>query len=161
MLSVGDSAPPFRLPGMRGGVPRIYRFDETVPSGSSLLVFAPESTDIADVDGSHHLSDLAWFQFTPGLDVYVIATGDRLPSEGTPLTRTSDLPLLSDASGEVASAYGITEASTEEEVPPWIVYLIGDSGSVRARWSFPPERVDPKTIRQYVGAPRVPRGVRT
>ena len=152
MLTDGDTAPDFSLPGTRPpgeqagnetarttsaarpvpftleGVPA----DGSLPLNFYLFDFHPSCTEHVCA-----LHDLAWFDLEAGLSVYGVST-DRVFSHDAFATGEGlGFPLLSDSDGSVAEAYGVLydEFRGHKRIAKRAVFLVDADRTVRYAWS--------------------------
>lgn len=150
MVTKGDIAPDFTVPGVEGTAPRTYRVGAATDDELALLVFAPSSTMGADRRNYRPLLDITWFQFIDALEVYVITRSEDLPAKTADYCRSLGIPLLTDDGDQVADAYGVDYERRESDDVTGGVFLVDDSGAVQERWAFPGTTRDLSRMREAI-----------
>jgi peroxiredoxin len=151
MVTKGDTAPAFTLPGVQGTAPRTYRVGVATDEPLALLVFAPSRT--MDAERNYcPLRDITWFQFIEDLEVYVITRGEDLPAKTADYCRSVGVPLLTDVESRVAEAYGVDYGGSRREATDVTggLFLVDDAGAVRERWGFPGTTSDLWRVRETI-----------
>ncbi|NHN43411.1 redoxin domain-containing protein [Halorubellus sp. JP-L1] len=138
MLTVGNDAPEFALPGVTEGTTDTYSLQESTDDGRAvLLLFYPFDFSPVCTTELCTIRDAEWFEFTPGLDVWAVS-GDSTHSH-TAFADAHDLnfPLLSDYDASVADAFGVRydEHQGHRGVPKRAVFVVDPDRTVRYAWS--------------------------
>ena len=128
MLTSGDDAPDFTLPGITCTEAGCYRLSEETETGPVLLVFQP---DVVQAERWPVGDALRWFLLIDDLSVFVI-TNDRCGRYRTRITEnTFPIPVLGDFDGVVAKRYGVRTVDPESNVYRSSIFLIDRSQTVQ------------------------------
>jgi len=138
MLTAGESAPDFALPGVVDGTTDTYSLGASTDEGrAALLLFYPFDFSPVCTTELCAIRDAAWFEFTPGLDVWGLS-GDSTYSHAA-FADEYDLnfPLLSDFGAAAAEEFGVRydEYRGHRNVPKRAVFVVDADRTVRYAWS--------------------------
>lgn len=140
MLSPGDTAPEFTLPGVsldRSTEIRTFRLADALSSSPVLVNFYMFDFNPACRENVCDLHDLAWFDLDDDIRVFGLSTDGAFSHRE--FARQEDLkyPLLSDTDGSVAAAYGVCrdEFRGHRRIANRAVFLVDTSGRIRYSWS--------------------------
>ncbi|RLM32929.1 redoxin domain-containing protein [Haloarcula sp. Atlit-120R] len=138
MVTEGDSAPTFTLPGVVDDTFDTFSLSDATDRDSVvLLLFYPFDFSPVCTNELCAIRDAEWFELTPDLDVWA-ASGDSAYSHRVFAEEYGlNFPLLSDSAGSVASAYDVcyNEWENHESVPQRAVFLIDSTQTIRYAWS--------------------------
>lgn len=149
MLTDGDMAPDFRLPGTptpdEQDIVSEYTLREAVADSPVslnfyLFDFHPHCTEnICD------LHDLAWFDINESVSVYGISTDKSFSQRSFAETEGLDITLLSDSDGTVAEEYGVLyeEFGGHKRIGKRSVFIVDPEGMVRYAWRTEDPSVQP------------------
>lgn len=140
MLDRTETAPEFRLPGVRHDADGIeqYSLADALDSGDAvLLVCYPFDFSPVCTTELCALSDAEWFQFTEGLRVWGVSHDSVYAHAAFVDAYDLTFPLLSDADGEVAEAFDVLHEELEghERVPQRSVFLIDSDRRIEYAWT--------------------------
>jgi len=107
MLTEGDTAPDFVLPGTDGGEVRRYALVDLLERGPVVVSFYLFDFHPSCTDQVCAVRDLGWFEFMPGATAVAISTDSAFSHRAFANEHDIDFPLLSDDTGTVADAYGV------------------------------------------------------
>lgn len=150
MLSEGEKAPDFQLPGTDGEAIESYRLDDYAEEGAVVLTFYlfdfhPECTDALC-----SVRDAEWLTLEDDVTVLGIGT-DRVYSHRAFASKQAfQFPLLSDSDGEVSEQFGVlhSEINGHRRVSKRSAFVVDSSRTVRYAWSSddPQARPDLETV---------------
>jgi peroxiredoxin len=137
VLRVGQTAPSFALPGAAGDDVDEHALAEYVDSGwHVVLVFYPFDFHPACVSQWCTVRDADWLTLLD--DTAVLGVGGDSVYAHQRFAREYDVefPLLSDADGRVAAAYGVREAEFEghRDVPGMALFVIDPDRRIQYAW---------------------------
>ncbi|WP_267643234.1 redoxin domain-containing protein [Haloarchaeobius amylolyticus] len=138
MLSVGQQAPDFTLPGAAAGSIETHGLSEYTDRGwAVILVFYPFDFHPACTDQWCSLRDADWLTMLD--DVVVLGVGaDAAYAHREYADRHNiQFPLLADTDGEVSRAYGVLTEEFEEHraVPARATFVVDGDQVVRFAWA--------------------------
>ncbi|WP_415380875.1 redoxin domain-containing protein [Halosimplex sp. TS25] len=151
MLSDGDAAPDFILPGTDGEAIREYMLAEHTRDGPVVLAFYLFDFNPACTDQLRALRDAAWLDGRD--DVTVLGVSRDSAFSHRALAREHDLPfpLISDSDGAVSERYGVRldELAGHRDVSNRAVFVIDAATKVRYAWAAddPSEQPDWDEVR--------------
>jgi len=154
MLSTGQKAPDFALPGVERGEPDVYELFRTVGDDAVLLWFFPSTflpTATAELAA---VRDAGWHDLD-GLSVWGISMDSIYAASA--YAREYDLPmvLLGDG-GSAADHYGVRSEEWEGHYgpPKRAAFLVGDDWTVQFAWTSDDafERTDPSPVERVAAA---------
>ncbi len=136
MVSAGDTAPSFELPGVVDGEQKQIALDEQLDEQIVILVFYPGDFLTSEKTGQPFLSEIDLLTMQAGLAVFGIST-DSIFSHRQFITEYSlSVPLLSDIEGAVSESYGVSaETSDEGYLTTRAVFVVDHTGTVVYRWT--------------------------
>lgn len=138
MITDGDSAPAFTLPGIDDDTFDTFSLTDATDRGRAvLLLFYPFDFSPVCTNELCAIRDAEWFQFTPQLDVWAVSGDSAYAHQAFAEEYGLNFPLLSDSHGSVAAAYDVRydEWEDHENVPKRAVFLIDSARTVRYAWS--------------------------
>ncbi len=103
-IAVGATAPDFSLPDQRG---RIHRLSVLLSVSPVVLFFYPLAGSIGCAEEVRHFRDLAGEFAAARAQRVGVSPDDLLTQELFAVQERLDFPLLSDANGSAATAYGV------------------------------------------------------
>jgi len=138
MVTVGDTAPSFELPGTGDageGVPT-YRLDDALGEGPVVLAFYAFDFHPGCTEQLCSIRDLSWFDIDPDVSVFGISTDRVFSHRAFAEQHDIEFPLLSDSDGRVAEAYGVlrSELLGHRRVSKRALFLLDTDGTVQYRW---------------------------
>lgn len=138
MVTVGDTAPSFELPGtgdVGGDVPT-YRLDDALGEGPIVLAFYAFDFHPGCTEQLCSIRDLSWFDINPDVSVFGISTDRVFSHRAFAEQHDIEFPLLSDSDGRVAEAYGVLrdELLGHRHVAKRALFLLDTDGTVQYRW---------------------------
>lgn len=148
MLTNGDSAPDFTLPGVpsdrSSGIER-YTLSEEYSSGPVLLNFYLFDFNPQCRENVCDLHDLSWFDLDTDIGVFGISTDSTFSHREFADQENLEFPLLSDSDGTVADDYGVLadEINSHRRVANRSVFLVGRDGAISYAWSADDPRDQP------------------
>lgn len=136
MVSSGQHAPGFELPGTDGGEFERYTLAAATETGVAVLVFYPFDFSPVCTSELCEFRDAEWLQLTDDVDVYGISLDACYAHRRFVNENRLGFPLLSDTTGETTRAYGIDydEWEYHKGVPKRAVVVVDDGQTVRYRW---------------------------
>ena len=136
MLSVGQTAPDFSLPGVTGRDPELYDLNRFVEDAdATVLAFEPSAHAPVCADELRALGDAGWAA-REDLLVWTI-TGDSIFANANAADRLGlDGPVLSDFHAGVADAYGVRldDWHGHRDVPGRALFVVDPDWTVRHAW---------------------------
>lgn len=137
MLRIGQTAPPFSLPGTAGEDVDDHRLAEYTDNGwGVVLVFYPFDFHPARVSRLCTIRDAGWLTLLD--DTVVLGIGADSVHAHRRFAReyTIEFPLLSDTDGRVAEAYGVREDEFEghRSVPGMALFVVDHGGRIQFAW---------------------------
>jgi peroxiredoxin len=145
MVSVGDPAPEFELPGVEPATPADeharYGLDDGEITVLSFYMFDFNPTCTGQLCG---LRDAQWFTLEDDLTAYGISTDSVSSHRAFAEQNDLSFPLLSDSDGTVSEAYGVLheEINDHHRVSRRSVFVVDGQGTVAYAWMAP----DPLTV---------------
>ncbi|RLM94816.1 hypothetical protein D3D02_02205 [Halobellus sp. Atlit-38R] len=133
------------LPGMGGSTVSVYRLCDD--ESSSLLAFPPTSVGVNELDPTHPLWNLTWFQFTASVNVYVVVDHGKASIHTGPDQLAGVVPHLTDAEQDLAAACGIADRGERETT--WVC-LVDQTGTVQSRWATDTEGFDLDAVHETI-----------
>ena len=137
MVSPGDQAPSFRLPGVTDRASSMYDLDRTTGRGRAVvLVFYPFDFSPACTRELCALRDAAFLSLADGAALWAVS-GDSIYAHWAFADRYGiDFPLLSDSDGSVAAEFDVCydEFEGHRRVPKRAVVVVDPDRTVRYRW---------------------------
>ena len=136
MLSEGETAPDFALPGVRNG-----EFDEFRLSAYTdrvvVLAFYPADFSPACTEELCTMRDVDLFSLHRDVALFGISADSTYSHRAFADEHGLNFPLLTDRLGEVADAYGVRYDEFEglEHVPKRAVFVLDPERTVRYAWS--------------------------
>ncbi|QAU11903.1 redoxin domain-containing protein [Halorubrum sp. BOL3-1] len=138
MVTVGDAAPSFELPGTGGSDTEVptYRLDDALGDGPVVLAFYAFDFHPGCAEQLCSIRDLSWFDVDPDVSVFGISTDRVFSHRAFAEQHDIDFPLLSDSDGGVAEAYDVfrSELLGHRRVSKRALFLLDTEGTVRYRW---------------------------
>lgn len=157
MVSVGDRAPDFELPGTDPDgdeAVREYRLSEVLDGGPVVVNFYLFDFHPTCTENLCDLHDLSWFEFDEDTTVFGVSA-DGVYSHGAFADAESiGVPLLSDSDGRVAESYGVLyeELAGHYRIANRSVFVLAPDRTVRYAWvaDDPGEHPDWTTVKEAV-----------
>jgi peroxiredoxin len=138
MISEGETAPEFAVPGMHPDSKSIeeFRLSDGLSDGPVLLVFYPFDFSPVCADQLCTFRDMEWVTFTENADVWGISVDSAHCHEEFMAEYDLGFPLLSDRLGDVAAEYDLLmeEFEQHKNVPKRSIVSIDQSRTVRFTW---------------------------
>lgn len=136
MITEGDFAPDFVLPGSDGADIGTYRLASFADTGATVLVFYPFDFSPVCTSELCQFRDAEWLTFTPNVDVLGISTDSAYAHRRFITENNLNFPLLSDASSDVIESYGVRydEWENHREVSKRAMFVLDDEQMVHHRW---------------------------
>lgn len=136
MISVGQKAPDFSLPGVVGREPAVYDLHREIERGAVLLLFFPADFMPVCTDELRAVARAGWHG-REGLSVWGLS-GDSIFSHAAFAEEHGlSFPLLADFHGSVADAYGVRydDWQVHGPAPMRAVVLVDPDWNVSYSWS--------------------------
>lgn len=135
MVTTGEKAPAFELPGVHAGERGVYQLDECLDLGGVLLAFYPCDFSPLCKEKLCTIRDVEWFDFQDGFTVLGISRDSLYAHEEFIERNDIPFPLLSDTDGRVTAAYGVQYDHWEGQpgLPRRAFVVIDRHGIVRYR----------------------------
>lgn len=146
MVSEGDTAPAFELPGVRDDAFEQFSLTDVIDEGRAVLfLFYPFDFSPVCTTELCAIRDAEWFQFTRDLEVWAASNDSAYAHQAFANEFELNFPLLSDNHGTVADVYDVCydELDGHECVPKRAVFLIDSSRTVRYAWHTEDARQKP------------------
>jgi len=145
MLSTGDRAPGFTLPGTEGETVDEYRLSSFTESGAVVLLFYPFDYSPVCTEELCNFRDSEWLSFTDDLDVVGVSTDSAFAHRNLIQENGLPFPLLSDHDAEVSERYGVLydELEGHPRVSKRAVFVVDDRQTVRYAWATDDWLTDP------------------
>ena len=146
MVTTGDTAPSFELPGTGGPGDEVatHRLDDALGNGPVVLAFYAFDFHPGCAEQVCSVRDLSWFDVDPNVTVFGVSTDGVFSHRAFAERHDIDFPLLSDSDGSVAESYGAlrSELLGHRRVAKRALFLLDSDGTVRYRWVGE----DPETV---------------
>jgi peroxiredoxin len=135
MLTEGDTAPDFILPGTDGSEVRQYALFDLLERGPVVVSFYLFDFHPSCTDELCSIRDLEWFAFADATAV-AVSTDSAFSHRAFAREHGIDFPLLSDDTGTVADTYGVLSAGVADHglVARRSVFVIDTDWTVRYAW---------------------------
>lgn len=136
MLSQGDAAPDFILPGTDGETVREYMLAEVTRSGPVVLAFYAFDFHPASVDLLDALARLDGPEDRPTARVLAVSTDSAFAHQAFSIEHGIGFPLLADSDGGVSETYDVLSdgIAGHRVVARPAVFLVDDETKVRYAW---------------------------
>ena len=154
MLSEGAEAPAVELPGYVDGERERVDLGAYLGEGIVVLTFYPADFNPACSMQSSDLDGLDLFTMQRDVSVFAVSPDSTYSHEAFAERYGLRVPLLSDADGAAASAYGVDrETETGEPLPRRAVFVVDHRGTVQYAWATDDlsEPVDVGPVKRAVG----------
>lgn len=154
MISEGEEAPRFSLPGSHRG--ELQRFSISTYLGEDVVVLCFYPADFEPHCSSNDcwLSDVDLLTLQRNVTVLGISSDSAFSHREFAAQFNLEFPLLSDAGGMVAEAYDVLHNSYEghERLPRRALFVLDDRGIVQYAWAAtePTETPDLDTVRAAI-----------
>ncbi|PSQ44637.1 alkyl hydroperoxide reductase [Halobacteriales archaeon SW_7_68_16] len=150
MLSRGDPAPDFVLPGTRGEEIADFALSRAIETGPAVLFFYPFDFHPRCTEDLCAMRDFTWIDIDPTTTVFGISPDSVYSHREYVRRHDIDFTLLSDPASAVADRYGIrrTDADDHRNVPQRAVVVADTDATIRYTWlpAGPEDEPDPKTV---------------
>ncbi|PSP53929.1 hypothetical protein BRC74_02640 [Halobacteriales archaeon QH_7_68_42] len=154
MLSEGAEAPAVELPGYVDGERKRVDLGAYLDEGIVVLAFYPADFNPACSMQSSDLDGLDLYTMQRDVSVFAVSPDSTYSHEAFAERYGLRVPLLSDADGAAASAYGVDrETETGEPLPRRAVFVVDHRGTVQYAWATDDlaESVDVDPVKRAVG----------
>lgn len=137
MVSRGETAPGFSLPGSDGTARSTYELESYTADGATVLVFYPFDFSPVCTSELCRFRDAEWLTLTPDVDVLGISTDSAYAHHKFITDNNLSFPLLSDTSGDVIEEYDVKyeEWNGHRDVSKRAVFVLDSEQVVRYRWA--------------------------
>jgi peroxiredoxin len=125
-------APEFAVPGTTVVERRVYRLREYTGEGVTIVAFVP-------AESIRKARFLAWLTLTDGVDAFVVSNYRSSAPDRTEMAIELCVPILDDADGSAARAYGFDY----DRMTGGRVLLIDSTNRIRRVWTG---RIDPDDV---------------
>lgn len=136
MLSDGDAAPDFILPGTDGDEVREFMLADHTRSGPVVLAFYLFDFYPACVEELRTIQTLDWFDGDGDTSVIAVSRDSAFSHQAFAREYDIPFPLLSDSDGAVSERYGVRydELAGHRDVSKRAVFVIDSETMVRYSW---------------------------
>jgi len=136
MLTDGDAAPDFILPGTDGDDVREFMLADHTRDGPVVLAFYLFDFHPACTEELCTLQNLGWFDVESDTTVFAVSRDSAFSHQAFAREYDIPFPLLSDSDGAVSERYGIRydELAGHRSVSKRAVFVIDTDTSVRYSW---------------------------
>jgi peroxiredoxin len=158
MITEGDQAPDFELPGSSADGRDRYALADYVTDGPAVLTFYP--FDFSPICSTQlcEFQDVEWFAVEDDVDVLGISADSAYAHQAFIEEYGLTFPLLSDWNTTVCEQYGAVqnELDGHHEVPKRSIFVVDDTRTVEYRWERdgPTERPNIDAVGAAVKAAR-------
>ncbi|WP_123538737.1 redoxin domain-containing protein [Halosimplex salinum] len=136
MLTDGDAAPDFILPGTDGDEVREYMLAERTRDGPVVLAFYLFDFHPACTDELCAIQNFGWFDVRDDTTVFGISRDSAFSHRAFAREYDIPFPLLSDSDGAVSERYGVRydELAGHRDVSKRAVFVVDGETKVRYSW---------------------------
>jgi peroxiredoxin len=135
MIEDGEEAPTFELPGVRDGEIEQISLAEYLGDEIVILAFYPGDFNPACADGTTDLDELDLFTMQKDVSILGLSADSVYSHRAFADEYDLHIPLLSDAHGEVAEAYGVAvEDESVGRLTRRAIVVLGPQGDVEYSW---------------------------
>lgn len=136
MLTAGDAAPDFILPGTDGEEVREYMLAECTRTGPVVLAFYVFDFHPACTEELCSIQNLGWFDVRDDTSVLAVSRDSAFSHRAFASEYDIEFPLLSDSDGAVSERYGVRydELAGHRDVSKRSVFVIDEDTKVRYVW---------------------------
>lgn len=136
MLTAGDAAPDFILPGTDGEDVREYMLAEYTRTGPVVLAFYVFDFHPACTEELCTMQNLGWFDVREDTTVLAVSRDSAFSHRAFANEYDIEFPLLSDSDGAVSERYGVRydELAGHRDVSKRSVFVIDADTKVRYAW---------------------------
>jgi peroxiredoxin len=136
MITQGETAPGFTIPGTEGDDIEKYCLEEHTETGAVILVFYPFDFSPICTEELCSFRDAEFLTFTEGVDVFGLSLDSCYSHKRFIQENSFNFPLLSDTKGRVTEDYGLAydEWEDHEGVPKRALVTVDESQTVRYTW---------------------------
>jgi peroxiredoxin len=137
MLSEGDTAPDFVLPGTDGDEIGLFALADALEQGPVVIAFYRFDFHPACTDQVCAIRDLEWFEFMAGTRPVAISTDSAFSHRAFAREHDIDFPLLSDDTGTVSDTYGVLSGGVADHglVSNRATFVVDTDWTVRYAWA--------------------------
>lgn len=137
MLSAGDAAPDFILPGTDGEDVREYMLAEYTRDGPVVLAFYLFDFHPACTEELCSMQNFGWFDVREGTTVLGVSRDSAFSHRAFAREYDIDFPLLSDSDGAVSERYGVRydELAGHRDVSKRAVFVVDGDTKIRYAWA--------------------------
>lgn len=137
MLTEGDTAPDFVLPGSDGADVRLYALADLLDRGPVVVSFYRFDFHPSCTEQVCAVRDLNWFEFMPDATAVAVSTDSAFSHRAFARETDIDFPLLSDDTGSVSEAYGVLTDGIENHgvVADRATFVVDTDWTVRHAWA--------------------------
>lgn len=137
MLTQGEEAPEFTLPGTDGDGLEEYRLADHTASGATLLLFYPFAFSPVCTEQLCGFRDAEWLTVDEDVDVFGISVDSAYAQRRFHREYDFQFPLLTDRLADVAAAYGVQydEWERHPKVAKRAVFAIDHTRTIRYTWA--------------------------
>ncbi|PSQ35627.1 alkyl hydroperoxide reductase [Halobacteriales archaeon SW_10_66_29] len=135
MIEDGKEAPTFELPGVRDGEIEQISLSEYLGDEIVILAFYPGDFNPACADGTTDLDELDLFTMQKDVSILGLSADSVYSHRAFADEYDLHIPLLSDAHGEVAEAYGVAvEDESVGRLTRRAIVVLGPQGDIEYSW---------------------------
>ncbi|WP_436909608.1 redoxin domain-containing protein [Halosimplex marinum] len=137
MLTAGDAAPDFILPGTDGEEVREYMLAEHTREGPVVLAFYLFDFNPDCTDQLCSIGNFGWFDVREDVTVLGVSRDSAFSHRAFAREHAIPFPLLSDSDGAVAERYGVRldEVAGHRDVCNRAVFVVDTDTTVRYAWA--------------------------
>lgn len=146
MLTIGDTAPDFTLPGVEGGNKHTYTLSDATNDGNYVvLFFYPADFSPVCTPEMCAIRDSVFFEFTPNVRPWAVSGDTTYSHKAFAEQYNLDFPLLADTDRAVAEVYDVRydEWEGQQSIPKRAVFLIDPQRRARYVWTSNDAYVEP------------------
>ena len=136
MLTDGDAAPDFILPGTDGDEVREFMLADHTRSGPVVLAFYLFDFHPACTEELRTIRNLGWFDIAGDTTVFAVSRDSAFSHQAFAREYDIPFPLLSDSDGAVSERYGVRydELAGHRNVSKRAVFVVDTGTKIRHSW---------------------------